>query len=245
MTRIEIGANSGILRVLSHSEREILEYLQRFLTRRRKDRFEEVLRQRTRCLQVVLEDVYQPHNQSAVLRSAEALGLQDVHIIEVENRLKIARDISLGSERWLTLHRHRGEDQPQACLQRLHDQGFQLLAASSDADATPLSEVTMEQPTVLVVGHEVHGISEAARKLMQGRIHVPMSGFVESLNLSVAAAVCLVHLRTQLDGSTLAWGLTEAEQQELRLEWTRRSISHVEAIERRYWQDAASNLTGR
>lgn len=222
--------------MLAAEEREILKYLQGFLTPQRRDRFEEVLVQRTRLLRVVLEDVYQPYNQSAVLRSAESLGLQDLHIIESSNRLKIARDISRGCDRWLTLHRHRGEDAARMCLEQLKREGFRILAASPHAPALPLEQTTIEGPTALVIGHETEGLSPAALERADECVRIPIRGFVESLNLSVAAALALSHLRQQLDQSGLDWSLRPEEAERLRLEWTRASIPNVAAIETRYWE---------
>jgi tRNA (guanosine-2'-O-)-methyltransferase len=222
--------------VLGAAEREILNYLQEFLTPQRRARFEEVLARRTRKLRVVLEDVYQPHNQSAVLRTAESLGLQDVHIVESTNRLKIARDIAMGCDRWLTLHRHRGEGASRTCLQELKREGFRILAASPHPPATPLDEVTIEQPTALVIGHETEGLSPAALELADEHVRIPIRGFVESLNLSVAAALALSHLRSRLEESVLDWHITLDEAERLRLEWTRRSIPNVGAIEARFLQ---------
>jgi tRNA (guanosine-2'-O-)-methyltransferase len=222
--------------VLAAAEREILNYLQEFLTPQRRARFEEVLARRTRKLRVVLEDVYQPHNQSAVLRTAESLGLQDVHIIESSNRLKIARDIAMGCDRWLTLHRHRGEGAARDCLQELKSQGFRILAASPHPPATPLDEVTIDGPTALVVGHETDGLSPTALDRADEHVRIPIRGFVESLNLSVAAALALSHLRSQLEQTALDWQITSDEAERLRLEWTRRSIPNVEAIEARFLQ---------
>lgn len=223
--------------MLSEAERDILEYLQSFLTRERQERFDQVLALRTQMLTVVLEDVYQPHNQSAVLRTAEALGLQDVHLIESTNRWRIDPQISMGSDRWLSVHRHRGETGTTACLERLHGDGFRILVASPDATATPLNEVAFDQPTALVIGHETDGVSPAALELADECVVVPMRGFVESFNLSVAAAVALVHLRSQLEASDLNWQLSPAEVERLQLDWTRLSIPNVEAIERRYQEE--------
>ena len=221
--------------VLSAAQRELLEHLQTFLTRQRQDRFEEILSRRTRHLTVVLEDVFQPHNQSAVLRSADAIGIQDVHIIETGSRLDIARDIALGCDRWLTIHRHNDSaDNTRDCLTKLKRQGYRILAASPHAPAVPLPDVSVTQKTALVIGHETEGVSTAALEWADERVVIPMWGFVESFNLSVAAALCLYDLRVKLDASSLDWTLSAEEIEELRFLWTRRSIPNVEAIERRF-----------
>ena len=228
--------------MLNASQRELLAHLQTFLTRERQERFEEILSRRTRHLTVVLEDVFQPHNQSAVLRTADAVGIQDVHVIEAKSRLDVARDIALGCDRWLTIHRHRqDDDDTRSCLSTLKRQGYRILAASPHVPAVPLPDVAVPQKTALVVGHETEGVSSAALALADERVVVPMWGFVESFNLSVAAALCLYDLRTKLDASPLDWRLTAEEAEELRFLWTRRSITNVEAIERRYFSDQTAS----
>jgi tRNA (guanosine-2'-O-)-methyltransferase len=140
----------------------------------------------------------------------------------------------MGSERWLSVHLHQGDAGTAACLERLRSDGFRILAASPDAAAKPLNEITIEQPTALVIGHETAGVSPAAMDLADECVVVPMRGFVESFNLSVAAAIALAHLRSQLEASGLDWHPSMDEVDRLRLEWTRLSIPNVEAIERRY-----------
>ena len=220
---------------MSETERKLLVHLQSFLTRARRDRFEEILSRRTRLLTLVLEDVFQPHNQSAVLRSADACGVQDVHIIETASQLDIARDIALGSDRWLTIHRHQhASDNTHTCLRKLQAEGYHILVASPHPPAVPLPEVSVTRKTALVIGHETTGTSQTALELADERVVIPMWGFVESFNLSVAAALCLYDLRRKLDASGLDWRLSDEEAEELRFRWTRQSTPHVEAIERRF-----------
>lgn len=221
--------------MLSDAQRNLLEHLQEFLTPARRKRLEEVLAQRTRYLTVVLEDVFQPHNQSAVLRTVDAVGIQDVHVIETQSALDVARDVAVGCDRWLTIHRHsQTDDDTRDCLESLKEQGFRVLAASPHPPAVPLPDVSVTQQTALVIGHETTGVSDTALELADERVVIPMWGFVESFNLSVAAALCLYDLRAKLDASGLAWRLSADEAEELRLQWTRQSIPHVAAIERRF-----------
>lgn len=237
VTSSRILVANGDFAVLSEADRELLGYLQGLLTHERRERFEQVLALRTRMLRVVLEDVYQPYNQSAVLRTAESLGLQDVHVIETSNRLKIARDVAMGCDRWLSIHRHQGADAGRSCLSALKAEGFRLLAASPHAPARPLGKICIDRPTALVIGHETEGLSDSTLSMVDECVVIPIRGFVESLNLSVAAAVALSHLRSQLEKSSLPWQLSPEETDRLRLEWTRRSISNIESIERRFVSD--------
>ena len=224
--------------MLNPAQQRLLKHLQELLTPERQHRFDEILVRRTRHLTVVLEDVFQPHNQSAVLRTADAVGIQDVHLIEKGRRVDIARDIALGSDRWLTIHRHRGEgNDKHRCLLGLKQQQFRILAASPHLPATPLPEICVSQKTALVIGRETTGVSETASELADERVIIPMWGFVESFNLSVAAALCLYDLRLKLEASALDWRLSPDEAEQLRFCWTRQSIPNVAAIERRLCED--------
>lgn len=220
----------------------VLEHLQAFLTPARRRRIEEVLRSRTRHLTVVLENLYHEHNISAVFRSCDAFGVQDVHVIDRSATFRVTRDIALGTHRWLTLHCYQGQDDrgcgdPAAqCLSRLRNRGYRIVAAVPDAEARPLRTLDVSQPAAIVIGHEKWGVSEQLRAAADELVTIPMCGFVDSLNASVVAAVCLHDLTSRLRQSGLAWQLTSAEQDELRLQWTRQSVRQSQEIERRFLQ---------
>ncbi len=213
------------------------QYLAGFLTPERRARIEAVLGQRTRRLAVVLEDVFQAHNASAILRTCDALGLQDVHVVEARNRYRTNPQVDLGASRWLTVHRHASLD---ACLTALRQQGYRLLAASPHAQGQAPEEVDVTSPTAVLMGTEEQGLSSAALAAVDGCVRVPMYGFTESLNVSVCAALILRELGRRLRQQPSAWRLSGSEQAALRLEWYRRSIRGADLIVARRAADAAA-----
>lgn len=188
----------------------------------RKALFLEKSRERTRHFTVVLEDIFQPHNASAVLRSCDCFGVQDVHVIENTNRFEPIETISLGASQWLNIHRYA--DSPEglntkACYDALHAQGYRVYATSPHKNGIKLEELPVDQPFALVFGQEQNGLTEAALEMADGYVEVPMYGFTESLNISVCAAVCLHHIRYRLETSDLNFKLSPDEVTQLLMTW--------------------------
>ena len=211
-----------------------------FLSEERAERFEQVLAQRTRHLTVVLENVFQSRNASAVMRSADGFGLQDVHLIEDVNPWVPNRGVSKGTNAWLTLHRYRSAADPTAaCLERLRRTGYQIAVTSPHVDGYDVTELPIDRPVAVVMGTEWEGVSD--RMLEEADLHVaiPMHGFAESLNISVAAAVVLHELnrRRRLQPAS-RWGLSEAEKRELRAAWAMASVRNASGILKRLGVDA-------
>lgn len=219
---------------MKSQDQALLEYLQEFLTPDRLGRFTEVLDLRTRHLTVVLENLYQMHNASAVLRSCDAFGIQDVHIIEGDNSFQANSGIAMGADQWLTLHNYRGEDATANCIEQLKDAGYTVAATVLHENSTPIDALPVDQPLAMVFGTEKEGLSEEAIDLADLYVHIPMYGFVQSFNVSVAAALSLENLTRRIRESDSDWTLSADEKAELELEWTRLTIPRVEALERRF-----------
>lgn len=221
--------------MLTPREQQLLDYLLTFVTDRRRERFAQVLAQRTRWLTVVLDDFYSPHNVSAVLRSCDAFGIQDVHVIERQHVYQPTADVALGSEQWLTIHRYHQSPAPeQVCLKALRARGYRLLAATPHADALPPEEVDVTRPCALIFGGEKDGLSPEIVDRADEAVRIPMCGFVESLNVSVAVAVCLYATTRRLHRTRANWRISSEEQQNLLLEWVRTSVPHADLLERRW-----------
>ena len=207
----------------SGSQQELLDFLSQFVSPHKRALIEEVLESRTRFLTVVLEDVFQSHNACASLRTCEALGVQDVHVIENRYPFDIARDVTLGASHWLSIERYQGEtDSTAACLNRLKSEGYRIVATTPHGDARPMHELPITTKTAFLFGHENDGLSETALHMADDRIQIPTVGFMESLNLSVSVAVILQHFTHLLRQSDLSWRLTQEERETLRLRWVRR-----------------------
>jgi len=183
---------------------------------RRRERIEQVIAGRTRTLTVVLEEVHDPHNHSAVLRTAECFGIQDVHVVEgPRSPFRAAKLVARGADKWVDVHRSRDVV---AKIRELQGQGFRVLASRLDAAATPLHALDPEEKLALVFGNESHGVSPAAIAACDGAFVVPMYGFTQSLNISVAVAVSLSWLalhRARVRGGSPG-DLEAAEAAELR-----------------------------
>jgi len=188
----------------AQQKQEFYAYLSQFITENKRQKFEEVLQNRTRFITVVLEDIFQPHNASAVLRSCDSFGIQDVHIIENENTYELNPDVEVGSAKWLTLKKYNHkESNTLDCMQHLKSQGYKIIATSPRKNDCSLHELKLDGKIALMFGKEKEGLSETALQNADGFMKIPMYGFVESLNISVSAAISLQHLSRQLRLSKL------------------------------------------
>lgn len=205
---------------------ELVKYLRQFVTEDRWQTIKTVLDRRTRYLTVVLEDIYQPHNASAVLRSCDGFGIQDVHIIENRNEFTPSKGVTIGADKWISLHSYKqeGENNTKHCYSRLRDEGYQIIATTPHENDTTIDEVSLNKKTALVFGAELKGLSDYALENADGYARIPMVGFSESFNISVGAALCLYELSTRLRKHRDDWMLRRDEKAELQLEWLKKSI---------------------
>ncbi len=210
-------------------DEELLKYLEDYVTDNRKATFKEVLSNRTRHFTVVLENIFQPHNASAVVRSCDIFGIQDVYTIENSYLNKVSRKIAKGSQKWLDFHRFKSEvSNTQECFSALKEKGYQIIATTPHNDSCYLSDFDISKKSAFVFGVEREGVSDFMMENADGYLKVPMVGFTESLNISVAAAIVLQDVTTRLRKSELDWKLTEQEQLEIYSEWIEKSIKNVD-----------------
>lgn len=213
--------------------KELVNYLSQFISETRRTKFDEVLKYRTRHITIVLEDLYQPHNASAVLRSCDIFGIQDIHIIENKNAYTVNKDIAMGSPKWLNLHKYRKhENNSLTCIKNLKERGYRIIATSPNENVSTIDELTIEKPLALFFGTELTGISETVMEQADEFVKIPMYGFTESFNISVSAALCLRSIIEKLHKSNIEWHLNDLEKEELLLKWLRNSIRKVELIEK-------------
>lgn len=211
-----------------------LEYLESFLTDNRKSKFNQILNNRTNHLTVAIEDIYQLHNTSAVMRSCEVFGIQEMHVIEQKFGKRIDSEIALGAQKWVDIYRYNSE---QNCLDVLKDKGYQIIATTPHDDNCLLEDFDITKPSALFFGTEKQGLSDTIMKKADGFLKIPMVGFTESLNISVSAAIIIQNLTQRLRASSVDWHLTKEEVFLKKLIWTRNSIKNWEQIEARYLQD--------
>ena len=207
-------------------DKEFYDFLSGFLTENRKQLFEKIIQFRTRRHTVVLEDIYQPHNASAVLRSADLTGIQDVHIIENKNRYHVNPQVAMGSSKWLNLiHYNEQEDNTLSAYDNLRSKGYKIVAATPHSHGKTLEEMPLDHKLAFVFGTELKGLTRKAIDHADEYLWIPMVGFTESYNISVSAALTLFTLTEKLRKSDIPWQLTEVEKQEILLEWTRRTVA--------------------
>jgi tRNA (guanosine-2'-O-)-methyltransferase len=214
----------------------LIEFLSQFVTDARRNRMEAALAQRTRYLTVALEDIYQSHNASAVLRSCDGLGIQDVHVIENRNPYKVNPDVALGTSQWLTIHTYRdGQHNTRAAFDEMRRRGYRVVATAPHRGDIDLEDFAIEEgPVALVFGNELDGLTDVALDNADAYLRIPMRGFVDSFNISVSAALCMHHLTHRMRSRGVTWQLSETEARELRLSWLRRSIRRSDALEAQY-----------
>jgi tRNA (guanosine-2'-O-)-methyltransferase len=227
--------------------KELVKYLSGFVTENRLKRFEEVLQHRTRHLTVVLEDIYQPHNAAAVLRSCDCFGIQDVHVIENQNKFEANPDVELGSLKWLTIHKYNSKDPStplgmtmpgvtEQCITSLKKNGYKIIVTSPHKNDCSIEELDITKKTALFFGTEMRGATPVAFEQADGFVKIPMVGFTESLNISVSAAVSLFTLSSRLKRSSIDWKLSEDEETEIRLAWLRNTIQKPELLEKEFFE---------
>ncbi|AEJ61800.1 tRNA/rRNA methyltransferase (SpoU) [Spirochaeta thermophila DSM 6578] len=215
-------------------------YLARWVTPRRFRRMQEVVKERTRYITVVLENIYHPHNANAVLRSAEAMGLQDVHIVEDAVPFTPSKGVSMGTARWLSLHRYQD---PRVAVSRLREEGYRIIATTPHRTPTPVDEFDVTRgKCAFFFGGELPGLSDAVLEAADEYLTIPMYGFVESLNISVTAGIVLHNVVQRLRKTDIPWRLTSSEQEALLLSWLRRRIPHHKELEEVFWKDPSPYL---
>lgn len=207
--------------------KNLLDYLFTFLTKERKQKIESRIKNRTRHLTVVVEDIYQPHNASAVLRSCECMGIQDVHIIENRNAYNLNPDVAIGSSKWINLYKYNKlENNTISTIKRLKKSGYTIIATSPHKNDVEIDTLDISNKTALLFGNEKEGLSKEAMEHSDGFVKIPMYGFTESFNISVSAALCLFYLSEKLRKIDVPWQLSKKEQEEIKLEWVKNTLKH-------------------
>ncbi|MBQ0734309.1 TrmH family RNA methyltransferase [Aquimarina celericrescens] len=210
---------------------KLLEYLETFLTPRRLELYKKVLEKRTNHFTVAVEDVYQLHNTSAVIRSCDVFGIQNVHVIEEVNVKRIDREIAMGAQKWVDINRYLTTRE---CLKELKEKGYQIVATTPHDDSKVLTDFDVTKPSAFFFGREQQGLSNLVLEAADCKLHIPMVGFTESLNISVSAAIILQHVTSELRRTDIIWRLSEQEKLEKRMEWAKKVIKSHEQIIARY-----------
>ncbi|WP_373056456.1 TrmH family RNA methyltransferase [Zunongwangia sp. H14] len=209
------------------TNQNLLEYLLDFLTPARRKLFARVLKERTNYFTLATQDVYQLHNTSAVLRSCDVFGFQNIHVIEERNPRRIDKEIAMGAQKWVDVNRYNSTT---ACVDTLRRKGYRIVATSPHGDAQLLQDFDLSRPAAIFFGTEKNGLSQEFIEKADATLKIPMYGFTESLNISVSAAIILQELSFKLRKSNYNWRLSDKEREELHLKWARKSIKNSDAL---------------
>ena len=210
---------------------ELLTYLEHFITEERKERFLQVISARTNHFTVAMEDVFQMHNTSAVVRTCEVFGVQQAHSIEGRFGKRLDAKIAMGAQKWVDVFHY---NDTQSCIDALRAQGYQIVATTPHKDAYFLNDFDISKKSAFFFGTEKEGLSEQVLSQADTYLKIPMVGFTESLNISVAVAIVLQQLTDKLRRSQVAWQLTDEESLSTLINWTKKSIRNVKDVLKRY-----------
>ena len=210
-------------------------FLSDYVTDHKQKLIEDVLSKRSRDTVLVLEDIYKPHNASAVIRTAECLGIQDIHVIQNTNAYTINPYVLRGSLKWLSMYSYGDGDghYTAECFDTLKEKGYKILVTSVSPEATPIYDLDVAEKQAIVFGTEYTGVSEYAEKAADQLITIPMYGFTESFNVSVSAGIILQHL-LNLQRKLPQWGLTDREKADLRFEWYQKIAPKAEQLIKKF-----------
>lgn len=213
---------------------KLTEHFLNYISDHRRHFMERVLSQRTRHITVVLEDIYQSQNASAVIRTCECMGVQDIHIIENEAKYSVNKHVVKGSVKWVDITKYQKEKGAELCFQQLRQSGYKVLVTDPSPDGVSIHEVDINEKIALVMGNELNGTSERALSYADLKVKIPMYGFTESMNISVSAAICLNTLVPKLHQSNVSWQLTATEMADIRLRWLRKMMKRPEIMEKEF-----------
>ena len=207
------------------NKKEILKELHQFLSPERIQRFEDVLANRTKHFTVAVENIFQSHNASAVMRTCDCFGVQDLHVIANQNQYELSKDVAMGAEKWVDMHSYyQKENNTQDCIDELKAQGFQIVATSPHTSDVMLPDFDVTKKSAFFFGTEISGLSDVVLKQADAFVRIPMYGFTESYNISVSAALVLHDVVTRLKKSEVNWKLSDVDLLDKRIDWAVKSL---------------------
>ncbi|MEJ6735453.1 MAG: RNA methyltransferase [Flavobacteriales bacterium] len=221
-------------------KQDLLDYLYNFLSENKMNLFEKVIANRTKHVTVALENIFQPQNASAVLRTADIFGIQDVHIIENDNEYNVNPRVVHGASKWINLHKYNEkENNTLDCINKLKADGYKVYGTTPHTDDCLIQDIPLDNKVALMFGTELTGLSDIAMKNVDGFVKIPMYGFTESLNISVSASICLYELSKRLKISDINWQLSEDDKLDQLIVWAKKVIKDGTLIEKQYLEKLA------
>jgi tRNA (guanosine-2'-O-)-methyltransferase len=221
-----------------NQKEKLLEFLSGFISENKRNLFQQNIEHRTKYMTVVLENLFQSHNASAVMRSCDCFGVQDIHVIENENEYLINPDVAMGSTKWITLKKYNEEkNNTLNCLQTLKKEGYRIVGTTPHSKSCALEDFDVTKGKfALVFGSEEPGLSKIAMEECDEFINIPMFGFTESFNISVSAAICLHHLKWKMNSSETPYKLSDSEKIKILTDWTKQVLKKPELLEKEFFK---------
>jgi len=204
------------------------------ISENKKELFESIVLDRTKHVTVVLENLFQPHNAAAVVRSCDCFGIQDLHVIENENIYEPNKEIDMGSSKWVDTIKYNKEDEnTEAAIKDLKSKGYQIIATTPHTNDCSIEELDLSKPTALLFGTESTGLTQTALDNSDGYVRLPMYGFTESYNISVSVALALFSVTQRLrEDESINWQMSKEEQTALKLEWAKKVVKRSDLVEK-------------
>lgn len=221
---------------------KFIEFLEGFVTDRRKELFKKVLEDRTRHFTVAIEDIFQPHNSSAIVRSCDIFGIQDLHVIESKYEFYASNQVAKGAQKWIdfSLYNQQNTNNTLDCIADLKKEGYQIIATTPHNESCYLQDFDISKKSAFFFGVEKQGLSKHVMDNADGFLKIPMVGFTESLNISVAVAIILQNLNERLKKSDVQWQLSDTEKSVIYLNWLKKTIKSIKSIEEKYYKEIAT-----
>ena len=219
--------------------------LETYVTPNKVSVIDNVLAERTRHVTVVLEDIYHAQNASAVMRTCDCFGIQDLYITQRLHDYEVNPNVVRGASKWVSLHKYeREESSTQKCFRDLREKNYRIVGTTPSKEAASIHELNLTEKTAIVFGTELDGLTGYAREEVDELVHIPMYGFTESFNISVSAALILQEIVSRLKKSDIVWQLTNEEKEELKFEWYSRIVKRSDLHIKSHLKERSKKLNG-
>jgi len=215
-------------------DKDLFENMKSHISDSRMKKILDVSEERTQYLSIVLSNVYYTQNISAVIRSCDCFGVQDLYIIGNSPSTHVNKHVAQGAYNWVNIHRNTFKPEEET-LNELKNKGYRIVVTLPEPGASSLHDFDIDKGKIaLVMGNEKEGVSQTVKEMADEFLYIPMAGFSQSLNISVSTAVILSELTGKIRASQADWKLTEEEMRALQYEWMKNSVKRGDKIEDEY-----------
>ena len=223
-------------------DKKYIEFLEQFVTEKRRNLFQKILDERTRHFTVAIEDIFQPHNASAIVRSCDIFGVQDLHVIESKYKFYASRLVAKGAQKWIdfSMYNQQNKNNTLDCITNLRSKGYKIIATTPHNESCLLQDFDITQKSAFFFGVEKQGLSKDVMDNADGFLKIPMVGFTESLNISVAAAIILQNMNEKLKKSSIDWKLSDYERADKYQDWLEKTIKSIKKIKEKYYSEIST-----